>query len=65
MRKLLNAVFSLSFGFGGLWLLYMQVFVWGYVHGMALLAVGVLLAVGFGWFWIDILRPAITGQEEE
>ncbi|WP_269580968.1 hypothetical protein [Roseibium sp. Sym1] len=64
MRKVLIAIVSLSLGFAGLWLLYMQLIVWGYIHGLALMAVGLLLAIGFGWFWIDVLRPVLTGREE-
>ncbi|QFS98899.1 hypothetical protein FIV06_15835 [Labrenzia sp. THAF191b] len=65
MRKVLIAIVSLAIGSSGLLLLYFQLFVWGYIHAMALMAVGLLLAVGFGWFWVDVLRPAITGRDDQ
>lgn len=64
VRRLIILAISFSMILAGVWLLLLQLTVSRIIYGWALMGGGMLLAVGIGWLWVDIVRPMFIPSDE-
>ena len=57
MRRLICFVLASGILAGGLWLLYLQFFVWPATKGYVMAMTGFLIAIGGGWLLGDFVVP--------
>lgn len=62
LRRVVSLIISSGLLLLGLWLLYMQLFVWPAITGLAITMSSLLIAIGSGWLVTDFIIPLFPGQ---
>ena len=63
MRRLISFVLAIALLGGGLYLLFLQLFVAGIIMGHFMEAGGFIAAIGAGWLWDDFIEPWLSGDD--